>query len=69
MRKYLLAALLTGVAAAPAMAQETEPFSGARVGGTRPALLTVSETRGRAGAATLRPFLITIHWRALSGPL
>jgi outer membrane immunogenic protein len=30
MRKYLLAALLAGVAAAPAMAQEAEPFSGAR---------------------------------------
>src|SRR5688572_12130092 len=33
MRKYLLAALLAGVAVAPAMAQEAEPFSGARVEG------------------------------------
>ena len=33
MRKYLLAALLAAAAGAPAMAQEAEPFSGARVEG------------------------------------
>lgn len=33
MRKYLLAALLAGAAAAPAMAQDAAPFSGARVEG------------------------------------
>lgn len=29
------------------------------------ALPTDGETLGRAGAATLRPFLVTIRWRAL----
>lgn len=33
MRKYLLAALLAGVAETPAMAQQDEPFSGVRVEG------------------------------------
>ena len=33
MRNYVLAALLAGVAASPAMAQETAPFSGLRVEG------------------------------------
>ena len=33
MRKYLLAALLAGTFATPAMAQDTAPFSGVRVEG------------------------------------